>query len=67
MKPATTLIQSAKKNGLPYLGIVKGKQIDHPELIIEDRAKMKIMLFDPAKDIPVEIIDYILKAAIALY
>src|ERR1700744_390360 len=55
-----------KKNGRPYLGIVKGKHIDHPELIIEDRAKMKIMLFDPAKDIPVEIIDYILKAAVVL-
>ena len=52
---------------MPYLGIVKGKQIDHPELIIEDRAKMKIMLFDPAKDIPVETIDYILEEAISLY
>lgn len=56
-----------KKNGMPYLGIVKGKQIDHPDLIIEDRAKMKIMLFDPEKDIPVATIDYILKAAMALY
>jgi len=56
-----------KKNGLPYLGIVKGKQIDHPDLIIEDRAKMKIMLFDPEKDIPVETIDDILKVAISFY
>jgi len=56
-----------KKNGMPYLGIVNGQQIDHPELIIEDRAKMKIMLFDPAKDIPVETIDYILREAISLY
>ena len=56
-----------KKNRMPYLGIVKGKQIDHPELIIEDRSKMKIMLFDPAKDIPVETIDYILEEAISLY
>ena len=56
-----------KKNRLPYLGIVKGKQIAHPQLIIEDRAKMKILLFDPERDIPVETIDYILKEAISLY
>lgn len=56
-----------KKNGMPYLGIVKGKQIDHPQLIIEGRAKMKIMLFDPEKDIPVETIATILDAAIKLY
>ena len=56
-----------KKNGMPYLGIVKGKQIDHPELIIEDRAKMKIMLFDPTKDISVGTIDDILKQAMSLY
>src|SRR5438309_2947596 len=42
-----------KKNGLPYLGIVEGKRTDHPALIIEDRARMKIMLFDPTEDIPV--------------
>ena len=56
-----------KKNGLPYLGIVKGKQIEHPQLIIEARAKMKIMLFDPEKDMPVQAIKEILSAAINLY
>jgi hypothetical protein len=56
-----------KKNGLPYLGIVQGNKVDHPDLIIEDRAKMKIMLFDPNEDLPVQTITSILKMAIALY
>src|ERR1700744_4064180 len=50
-----------KKNGLPYLGVVEGKKINHPELIIENRSRMKILLIDPAADIPIEIIDSILK------
>lgn len=56
-----------KKNGLPYLGIVEGKKIDHPALIIEDRARMKIMLFDPSADLPVDTIDSILKTAASFY
>jgi hypothetical protein len=56
-----------KKNGLPYIGIVEGKKLAHPELILEKRARMTILLIDPTKDIPVETIDTILKMAIALY
>ncbi len=56
-----------KKNGLPYLGIVEGGKIDHPDLIQEDRARMKIMFIDPVQDLPIEIIDTILKTAIDLY
>jgi len=56
-----------KKNGLPYIGIVEGKKIDHPALIIEDRARMKIMLLDPTTDLPMETINEILATAIALY
>ena len=56
-----------KKLQLPYLGIVEGKKIDHPYLIIEKRSRMKIMLFDPGKDLPVETINSILKEAINLY
>src|SRR5687767_1609714 len=43
-----------KKLRQPYLGIVEGKRIEHPDLIIEDRARMKIMLFDLQKDLPVK-------------
>jgi hypothetical protein len=36
-----------KKYHQPYLGIVEGRKIEHPSLIVEKRARMKIMLFDP--------------------
>lgn len=51
----------------PYLGIVEGKKIDHPGLIMENRSRMKIMLLDPKKDIPVRTIKTILKMAVNLY
>lgn len=56
-----------KKHKLPYLGIVEGKRIKHPDLIIENRARMKIMLFDPHQDVPVKTIDTILKSVLSLY
>ena len=55
------------KNHQPYIGIVEGNSINHPDLIMEKRAKMKILLIDPAKDIPLKKVDAILKAALALY
>lgn len=56
-----------KKYKQPYLGIVEGKRIEHPELIIEKRSRMKIILFDPNKDLPLETIESILKEALDLY
>ncbi|MGZ3753192.1 MAG: DUF1801 domain-containing protein [Mucilaginibacter sp.] len=56
-----------KKNGLPYIGIVEGKRIDHPALIIEDRARMKIMLLDPTADLPIDTINSILNTTIGFY
>jgi hypothetical protein len=56
-----------KKNHQPYLGIVEGKKIDHPGLIQEKRARMKILLFDPGKDIPVRTINGLLKKVLSLY
>ena len=56
-----------KKYLQPYIGIVPGSRIDHPDLLLEKRAKMKILLIDPAQDIPIEKIDGILKEVIALY
>jgi hypothetical protein len=51
----------------PYIGIVEGQRINHPDLIIEKRARMKIMLFDAQKDLPLDIIEAILKQALDLY
>lgn len=56
-----------KKLLKPYLGIVDGKKINHPDLLLEKRARMKIFLIDPAKDIPVKKINSILKEVIKLY
>jgi len=50
-----------KKYKQPYLGIVDGNKITHPLLIQEKRARMKIMLIDQEKDIPVKIIKSILR------
>lgn len=55
-----------KKYHLPYLGMVDGKLIDHPDLMQEKRARMKIMLIDPSTDLPVGDIDNILDQAIKL-
>ncbi|HKG08344.1 MAG TPA: DUF1801 domain-containing protein [Pedobacter sp.] len=51
----------------PYIGIVRSKNIDHPDLLIEKRAKMKILLIDPNKDLPVEKIQEVLSLALANY
>jgi hypothetical protein len=56
-----------KKYGQPYLGIVEGKRVNHPGLITEKRNKMKILLLDAHKDLPMEEIDAILNQALALY
>jgi hypothetical protein len=56
-----------KKLHQPYIGIVEGKRFDHPNLIIENRSRMKIMLFEAGQDLPLEAIQAILKQAIDLY
>lgn len=56
-----------KKYLQPYIGIVEGKSIEHPDLIIEKRARMKILLIDPGKKTDVKKIDAILAAVISLY
>lgn len=56
-----------KKYKQPYLGIVEGARLDHPKLIVEKRSRMKIMLFDPNEDLPIEAIEVLLKKVINLY
>jgi hypothetical protein len=55
-----------KKFKLPYIGLVDGQLIDHPDLMQEKRARMKIILIDPLEDMPVGDIDDILSQAIKL-
>ncbi|WP_462253875.1 DUF1801 domain-containing protein [Ferruginibacter sp.] len=56
-----------KNTQQPYIGIVEGKHFDHPLLITEKRSRMKIMLFDADKQLPIKTIKSILKQAIDLY
>ena len=56
-----------KKLHQPYLGIVQGKHIEHPDLIIEKRAKMKILLLNPNDDLPMDKINTILNQVLAIY
>lgn len=56
-----------KKYLQPYIGFVEGKSINHSDLIIEKRARMKILLIDPALDIPIGKLDDIFKEVVALY
>jgi hypothetical protein len=51
----------------PYIGIVEGRKLEHPLLIIEKRSRMKIIILDAEEDIPVETVNVILKMAIGLY
>jgi len=56
-----------KKLHQPYIGIVEGKRIHHPDLIIEKRARMKILLLDAEQDVPVEKINSLFKMVLDLY
>lgn len=56
-----------KKLHWPYLGVVEGKHIHHPQLVQAKRARMKTMLFNPAKDLPLDTITTIVRQAIDLY
>jgi Domain of unknown function (DU1801) len=56
-----------KKYKQPYIGMVEGKRFDEPFLIQEERSRMKIMLFDPNEDLPLQTIELILQKAISFY
>jgi hypothetical protein len=56
-----------KKTQLPFLGMVEGKHLHHPELMYEDRSRIKIMIIDPEADLPVDTIRFILNEALDLY
>lgn len=55
-----------KKYKQPYLGIVDGNKIDDPSLLQEKRARMKILLLDPKKDLRVRKIKALMKRMVAL-
>ncbi|MBK7229471.1 MAG: DUF1801 domain-containing protein [Ignavibacteriales bacterium] len=56
-----------KKLKQPYIGIVEGNRFEETFLIQESRSRMKIMLLDPNKDLPIKTIQNILQRAINFY
>ena len=56
-----------KKTYQPYMGIYKGIEIDHPQLDLGNRNKMKVIYFDATTDIPVVTINEIFTMALKLY
>src|SRR5690606_36372201 len=46
-----------KKTGKPYLLMVEGRYLDHPELEVGDRSRMKIFRVEPGQDLPKETIE----------
>lgn len=56
-----------KKTYLPYIGIYKGIDIEHPKLELGNRNKMKTMTVEPQEDLPLAILDEIFQMALQLY
>ncbi len=56
-----------KKTTEPYLLMVEGKHLHHPELEKGKRARMKIFRIAPNKDLPLRKIEQILNDALDLY
>lgn len=56
-----------KKTEEPYILMVEGKHLSHPQLEMGNRARMKIFRVKPDRDIPVDTILSILNEALDLY
>ena len=56
-----------KKTTEPYLLMVEGKHLDHPELEQGSRSRMKVFNVDPNTDLPIDFIEGLLQDAIELY
>ena len=56
-----------KHTGEPYILMVEGKRLNHPELEAGNRSRMKIFRVDPKADIAIKTIESLLEAALDLY
>lgn len=56
-----------KKTEEPYILMVEGKHLNHPELELGKRSRMKIFRVNPDKDLPLNTIKNILQRSIDLY
>lgn len=53
-----------KKFRQPYVSFVHSEELSHPLLLLEKRARMKILLIDPEDDIPLELLQELLQASL---
>ena len=56
-----------KNTDIPYLGVVEGAWVRHPKLESEKRSRMKVIYLDPAKDLPVTDLNFILDVLLQKY
>lgn len=56
-----------KKTKEPYIGVVKGLQVNHPKLELGNRKMIPILRLKASEDLPVNTIKTILTAAIKQY
>lgn len=56
-----------KKTDEPYILFVEGKLIEHPNLEIGKRSRMKIFRVNPNTDLPKDTIEMLLQSALDLY
>lgn len=56
-----------KKTDEPYILMVEGKHLDHPQLEQGSRSRMKIFRVNPNEDLPIDTIEFILNQALDLY
>lgn len=56
-----------KKTGEPYMLMVEGARLFHPQLEKGTRSRMKIFRVNPAEDLPIKVIVSVLNAALNLY
>ena len=56
-----------KKSDEPYILMVEGKHLDHPELEVGTRSRMKIFRVNSTRDLPLSTIENILQKSLNLY
>ena len=56
-----------KKTDTPYILMVEGKHLDHPQLEAGKRTRMKIFRVNPNEDLPQTTIQNILQKSLQLY
>ncbi|WP_298553435.1 DUF1801 domain-containing protein [uncultured Algibacter sp.] len=56
-----------KKTEEPYMLFVEGEHLNHPELEIGTRKRMKIFRVNPNRDIPIKTVKSLLNSALDLY